>query len=105
MINAKNEFLNHLNGTPRVKAAVIYKDSWRTSEKEKAVLKVDHSDEDYLRFLQDLDFEYDDGFGSQELYGTIWFEDGTWSERGEYDGSEWWEHKSCPKIDEQLLNS
>ena len=45
-----------------------------------------------------LDFEYDSGYGGQELYGNIWYTDGTWSERGEYDGSEWWEHKICPPI-------
>jgi hypothetical protein len=48
--------------------------------------------------LSKLDFEYDSGFGGQELYGFIWYTDGTWSERGEYDGSEWWEHKQCPAL-------
>ena len=41
-----------------------------------------------------LDFEYDAGFGSQKLYGTIWFADGSWATRGEYDGSEWWKHQT-----------
>ena len=45
-----------------------------------------------------LNFSYDNGYGWQYLYGTIWYEDGTWSERGEYDGSEWWEHRQCPEI-------
>jgi hypothetical protein len=45
-----------------------------------------------------LDFEYDAGFGSQELFGTIWYADGTWSERAEYDGSEWWRRVSRPQI-------
>ncbi len=43
-----------------------------------------------------LEFEYDCGFGSQELNGYIWYTDGTWSNRGEYDGSEWWQHQSRP---------
>ena len=43
-----------------------------------------------------LDFDYDDGYGTQELFGYIWYTDGTWSERGEYDGSEWWEDKERP---------
>lgn len=46
--------------------------------------------------LPRLDFEYDQGYGGQYLYGYIWYADGTWSERGEYDGSEWWEHKERP---------
>ena len=45
-----------------------------------------------------LDFSYDNGFGSQYLHGTIWYEDGTWSEREEYDGSEWWAHRQRPEI-------
>ena len=43
------------------------------------------------------DRDYDSGFGGQELFGTITFKDGTWLERGEYDGSEWWEYKTTPK--------
>ena len=46
-----------------------------------------------------LDFEYDSGYGSQNLFGYIWYKDGTWSERGEYGGSEWWEHMTRPPID------
>ena len=30
--------------------------------------------------------------------GTIWYTDGTWSDREEYDGDEWWEHRVCPEI-------
>lgn len=41
--------------------------------------------------------DYDSGFGSQKiaedlvLVGKDW-----WMERGEYDGSEWWDFKSIP---------
>ena len=38
----------------------------------------------YVYILPDIDKEYDDGYGGQELYGTIWYKDGTWSTRGEY---------------------
>ena len=43
--------------------------------------------------------EYSSGFGLQELYGYVVFKDNTWLERGEYDGSEWWEYKYPPKRD------
>jgi hypothetical protein len=43
-----------------------------------------------------LDFDYDGGYGCQELFGYIWYGDGTWSQRGEYDGLEWWEHMERP---------
>lgn len=41
---------------------------------------------------------YDNGYGSQEVLPSlrIAFEDGTWLERREYDGSEWWEHAVPP---------
>lgn len=41
---------------------------------------------------------YDSGYGGQELFGTLWFSDGSWADRGEYDGAEWWEHRSFPAI-------
>ena len=47
-------------------------------------------------------FEYDNGFGGQELFGTIWYTDGTWADRGEYDGSEWWQNNVCPIVPEEL---
>lgn len=45
-----------------------------------------------------LNFDYDDGYGTQELYGVIWYANGTWSERYEYGGSEWWVHMERPDI-------
>ena len=50
-----------------------------------------------------LDFEYDNGYGGQELFGYIWYTDETWSERGEYDGSEWWEYKKRPDQDIDII--
>lgn len=52
---------------------------------------------DKNKFLEQMDFDYDDGFGSQEIpselviVGKDW-----WLERHEYDGSEWWEFKRLP---------
>lgn len=43
-------------------------------------------------FINKLNFTYNSGYGGQELYGQILFKDGTVAIRGEYDGSEWWEH-------------
>lgn len=43
--------------------------------------------------------QIDSGYGAQELFGYIWYNDGTWSERAEYDGAEWWEHKIAPNFD------
>jgi hypothetical protein len=47
---------------------------------------------------QFLDREYEEGFGTQQLDGTIWMGDGSWFERYEYDGSEHWMYKVRPKF-------
>jgi len=57
---------------------------------------------DLMDFLNNLNFNYDSGYGSQNLFGNIWFIDGTWASRGEYDGSEWWEYNICPEIPQHL---
>lgn len=98
MRNAREEFEEHVKGNSRVLCVSIFYNS------EEITLKINYSEIDYLKFLNDLDFLYDNGYGGQELYGTIWYEDGTWSERGEYDGSEWWEYKKCPIIPNKLYN-
>ena len=50
-------------------------------------------------FEREANREYDSGFGSNEvardlvIVGKDW-----WLERGEYDGSEWWEFKRIPTL-------
>lgn len=50
------------------------------------------------QFVSLADIEYDKSYGIQVIardlviVGTDW-----WLERGEYDGSEWWEHKTMPQ--------
>lgn len=95
MINAKDEILTEI-GDKTVKCAFVecyHGDS---------DLVVGYSEDELSHFLSKLDYVYDDGYGGQELYGNIWYEDGTWSERGEYDGSEWWNHCRVPDIPESL---
>jgi hypothetical protein len=97
MTNAKQELQEELEGKAKVKCASItygcneYKGS-------KKVLKLNYTNDEYSEFLNSLDFEYDRGYGSQEIYGIVWLEDGTWLSRGEYDGSEWWDYNVLPNI-------
>lgn len=65
------------------------------------ILKPSHSRLDYLNFLSKINVDYDCGFGIQELYGTLWFDDGTWATRSEYDGSEHWNHHKMPSFEEE----
>ena len=95
-MNAKHEMLNLILETAPIKCAVI---------KYKGLtirLKQNHSEENLDKFFDELDFVYDKGYGSQQLFGTVWFQDGTWATRGEYDGSEWWDHHTEPEIPEDL---
>lgn len=65
-------------------------------------LKVGHTQQEFDAFMDALDFEYDDGYGSQELHGIIWLSNGNWMSRWEYDGSEGWQSNSLPEIPEEL---
>ena len=47
--------------------------------------------------IEPLDFNYNDGYGSQEIFGFIVFKDKSWLARREYDGSEWWEYFKTPE--------
>jgi hypothetical protein len=49
-------------------------------------------------FEKILDVNYDSGFGHHEIYLSLKVVgDNWWLERGEYDGSEWWEFKQKPE--------
>lgn len=104
MINAKEEFLAHIHGKESVACAVIrdYDAGWDDEEGKQIFLPMNYNRQQYDAFIAQLDFEYYAGYGGQEVYGVIWYEDGTWSERGEYDGSEWWEYKKSPVIPKEL---
>ncbi len=64
-------------------------------------LKIGHTKEDLEKFLDKLDYIYDN-HRYYTLCGTVWFKDGTWIDRNHCDcGSEWVEH-SLPKIPKEL---
>lgn len=66
-------------------------------------LKIGYSDEEFECFLKKLDFDYDDGFGIQVVFGILWCTDESWFERFSYDGSEHWELKERPEIPKFLI--
>ena len=104
MTNASKEMLELLHGREIRCAKVTTDRGWGEKDDSRTViLKDGHDEADYLKFLNALNFEYYSGFGGQELFGTVWFEDNSWAERGEYDGSEWWEVRCLPDIPKELL--
>lgn len=102
MRNCKNEFLIDTNGKDILCAEIKYSPTYDEKEDKKTVLKIGYSATDLDLFLRCIDFNYDSGYGGQKVYGTVWYKDGTWSERCEYDGSEWWEYKKVPEIPKAL---
>ena len=117
MRNAKAELIQHLTALQEskgkfipIKCAAIRterNDYWDDNDSyissTPIILKEGYSVEEYKEFLEKLNFEYDNGYGLQVLHGTIWLtEEGCWYERGEYDGSEWWEYQECPKVPNEL---
>lgn len=52
--------------------------------------------------LDDLNFDYDAGYGSQELFGVVYCKNSNnrpvWFTREEYDGSEWWDINTIPEF-------
>ena len=103
MRNAKEELLQLLEGKAKVKCAIIIGGNERDEDKKDILLKVGYSENEWNEFLKSLNFSYDSGYGGQNLFGTVWLEDSTWCTRGEYDGSEWWEHNQLPEIPSELL--
>jgi len=88
-MNAKKELLEHAAG--RIIQYVQVRHLLSYDEEEMIAGEVGD-------VLPRLDFNYDNGYGTQHLEGTVWYTDGTWSERDGYDGSEWWAHRQCPPL-------
>ena len=107
MTNMKEEFLEEVKGKEVLCVDLKYGCDWVDPDDDERPVVIQlvaaYSQEEYDKFLEKINFEYDNGFGLQLLSGIIWYKDGTWSERGEYDGSEWWEYKSRPKFPRYLL--
>ena len=87
-MNAKEELIKHVAGKEVAFVSIVFNKNIMND-----IIVIKGELEEVLPLL---DFDYDNGYGWQELFGYIWYTDGTWSERGEYDGSEWWEDKKIP---------
>ena len=90
-MTAAEELLKHIGARTVKYVQVFHEIDWDTTETIEGTLE---------QVLPRLNFSYDNGYGHQEISGVIWYTDGTWSERDEYDGSEWWVHRACPPLPE-----
>jgi len=127
MINAKEEFLKHIDEVMVIKCPiipVIYSaiivDTRKIASKcaydistytewgdfviHKLLPKIETEDKDMLdKFLDKLDFEYDNTtriVGA--IGGYIWFANGGWSERVSIDGIDMWKYKEKPLYEKVL---
>ena len=94
-MNARIELINHVAETRQRTVKYVRIVYGEGSENARVIAG------SWGEVLPQLDFEYNEGFGEQQLYGYVWYADGTWSERCEYDGMEWWEYKRCPDMPEE----
>lgn len=103
-MNALEEYTLEVAGKEKVICAYIKHETFYNREPlAECLLPLNATPQQYFKFVSTLSsINYDQGYGSQELYGTIWYEDGSWSERYEYDGSECWHHKQTPPIPGEL---
>ena len=97
-MNASNEFKDFIKDKPDVMCAYTESVGHYHDDPTPTSLPLAYTEEQYAKFMLDLDFTYNNGFGGQVLGGIIWFKDGTWADRGEYDGSEWWQYHKCPQV-------
>lgn len=74
-------------------ASILYSPfCWKMKDREdkNIVLPLNYTKEQFKKFLEEMTFEYDSGYGTQELFGTVWLTNNVTLEREVFDGSEWW---------------
>ena len=105
-MNAREELMTVLENSKKrgfylVCADITYEGDY-DKPNESIQLPLHHTEDELNRFYNLLDFNYNNGYGTQHLYGMVWLTYGAWLERWEYDGSEGWELKTCPMIPDYL---
>ena len=95
IINAKQELLKIVNTNNLTILKIDIKYYGNISNNRKTNTK-------FITSLDALDFDYDAGYGVQELYGIVYCKDSnsnpTWLTREDYDGSEWWKINTIPEF-------
>lgn len=107
-MNAKDELLKLIEGRQILCALITTFDPDEEEdediERERRVfeLRINHTNEKFLRFLDELNFDYFNGYYTQELFGTVWLKDGTWAVRDQDKATEYWRFVSSPCIPDRL---
>jgi hypothetical protein len=104
MTNAKEELMSFLSRFGGMESVVAMETTLLATTKANEDVELSHTlpvgygEMAVAEVLAMLNRDYDAGYGQQYLYGTIWFRDGSWGKRVEYDGSEKWKHYRCPPL-------
>ena len=102
MINARQELISALEQVDKVRPADVVAFNIQIKDCHDGILHSCKGTTLTPDALEKLDVVYDNGFGSQHLFGYVLFNDNTWLSRHEYDGSEWWEYNHPPTVEEVL---
>tara|TARA_R110002012_G_C11601042_1_gene607292 strand:- start:49 stop:414 length:366 start_codon:yes stop_codon:yes gene_type:complete len=103
MINVKKELLEHVGdrAVSYVSLALVLRKREKISDTygfnyEWGTFRPKGNLKEVLEVLTITGLEYNNSYASQKLFGYIWYEDGTWSDRYEYEEAEWWRHVVRP---------
>ena len=70
----------------------------KNDERIKVKFMMSKEDKSIEELLSPIDRNYNSGFGTQYLFGVVWFTNGIWATRYEYDGGEWWDLHVYPSL-------
>ncbi len=70
--------------------------NWNLGDIQQILLPVNYNLNEFQTFLEKLDFENTDPWGSQAMFGTVWLTNGRWLERTDYYDGDWWQLKEYP---------
>jgi hypothetical protein len=100
-MNAKEEFIKTISAFEAVVLCAQIRLEHSYDNNIVFTLNQNYTDEELFEFLNNLDFEYNNSYGKQYLFGTIWCKHNIWFTRSEYDGAEGWEYHEYPKLPER----
>ena len=91
-MNAREELITILETSKKrgfhlVCADITYEGDY-SEPNELIQLPLHYTEDELNRFYNNLNFNYNNGYGTQHLYGKVWLTYGAWLERWENDGSE-----------------
>jgi hypothetical protein len=102
-MNAKQELIDILHGKSNTLCAEIH------TENKVFILKKNYTKKDWDSFIEKLDFKYQSIGSKQNIFGTVWLQDGSWFKRiwecNNFNCVEHWEYHQFPKIPKTLTKN